>query len=166
MIPLDGAYSYHHIHAHHGSVGAFVRTIDTIAHERWVTVSVNIFADVAMTTSFLGVTLGLFDFLADAFKRGNHRLGRLQTAMLTYIPPFIFAVFYPKGFIMALGYAAIFVAILEIIIPALMVHKLRRSTTLSSPYRAPGGTITRGLVMLCGVALIAAQLISNWHLVG
>ena len=125
IIPLSGQTSFSSIATQNASVGGFIAAIDHLIHSHWVTASVDTFADVAMTTSFLGVTLGLFDFLADAFKRQNHRIGRLQTALLTYLPPFIFAVFYPQGFILALGYAAIFVAILEIILPSLMVHKLR-----------------------------------------
>lgn len=63
--------------------------------------------------NFLGVSLGLFDFLADGFKQSNTHGGRFRTALLTFVPPFMFAILYPQRFILALGYAAIFVAILE-----------------------------------------------------
>jgi len=158
VIPLTGPQSFHHIHTTHSSVGGFVATIGLIVQNHWLTTMVNVFADIAMTTSFLGVTLGLFDFLADACKRQNHRLGRLQTALITYLPPVIFAVFYPNGFIFALGYAAIFVAILEVILPVLMVRKLRHCNRLTSPYRVRGNGIIHLIVLLCGVLLIAAQI--------
>ena len=158
VIPLMGTHSFHAIQTSHSSVGGFVATMGIIVHSHWVTTMVNIFANVAMTTSFLGVTLGLFDFLADACKRQNHRIGRLQTALLTYIPPVIFAIFYPNGFIFALGYAAIFVAVLEVILPVLMVRKLRHSHKLNSPYRVRDSATVHYLILLCGVLLIAAQI--------
>ena len=125
--------------------------------------SVNGFADIAMTASFLGVSLGLFYFLADGFHRTNSHLGRLQTAAMTFIPPLAFAIYYPKGFILALGYAAIFVAILEIILPALMVYQLRKSQTLHSPYRMKGGLILLIVIAFIGVLIIACQLLSSFH---
>ena len=99
----------------------------------------------------------MFDFLADGFKRSNTLLGRSQTAGLTFIPPLMFALFYPHGFIFALGYAAIFVTVLEVILPAAMAFYLRRNTDLSSSYRVLGGDVMLWCVMLLGVALICME---------
>lgn len=163
IVPLYGRFSFYHVIQTHQSVGGFVSTLDQLIQNKFVRFSINGFSDIAMTTSFLGVSLGLFDFLADGFKRTNSHFGRLQTALLTFIPPLVFALYYPKGFILALGYAAIFVAILEIILPALMVMKLRKSKTLTSTYRVPGGKILLMLVILIGIALITCQLLSVFH---
>lgn len=65
----------------------------------------HLFADLALATSFLGVALGLFDYLADLFQRRNSVTYRLQTGAITFLPPLAFALFYPRGFVMALGYA-------------------------------------------------------------
>ena len=108
-----------------------------------------------MTTSFLGVSLGLFDFLADGFKRKDDRFGRFQTTLLTFIPPLAFALFFPSGFILALEYSALFAIILEIFLPSLMVYKLRRSSTLKSPYRFfMNSTVAAIFFILIGIALI------------
>ncbi|MDF2939666.1 MAG: tyrosine-specific transport protein [Gammaproteobacteria bacterium] len=161
IIPLMGSNSFTEIAAQGNSVGNFVGTLDKIVNNHWVSIGVDGFSNIAMTTSFLGVTLGLFDFLADGFKRKNSRAGRLQTALLTFIPPLVFAIYYPKGFIMALGYGAIFVAILEIILPVLMVYKLRQSQSLSSSYRAPIGNGLLIVILLCGLILITTQLFNS-----
>jgi tyrosine-specific transport protein len=86
-----------------------------------------LFESVAITTSFLGVTLGLFDFNRDTYRlqRLTH-LNKVAVFMITFLPPFLFAVLYPKGFIIALGYASIFVAILLIGLPAAMAWVIRR----------------------------------------
>lgn len=157
IVPLVGFYSFAVIKKTHGSVGEVVEFVGLIVRSKIVIICVNIFADVAMATSFLGVTLGLFDFIADATKRKNNYFGRLQTALLTFIPPLLFAVYYPRGFVVALGHASVFVAILGIIMPALMVYRLRKSKTLSSPFRVFGGTALLVIIGLSGVALIVIQ---------
>lgn len=164
IIPLTGKYSFMMLAEKHGSVGEFMHFLILIAQNKWLTASINGFSNVAMTTSFLGVTLGLFDFIADAFRRVNTRVGRVQTALLTFIPPLIFALFYPKGFVIALGYAAIFGAILVIILPSLMVYKLRKSTKLSSPYRMFGGTFLLVVAIMAGSIIIVLQLANSFHL--
>ncbi|OTA18201.1 tyrosine transporter TyrP [Xenorhabdus vietnamensis] len=118
---------------------------------------VRIFASLAMATSFLGVALGLFDFLADFFKRENNIIGRIQTSFLTFIPPLIFALFYPKGFVMALGYAAIALSVLALLLPSVLVFKVRQQSNRRQ-YRVFGGTPTLVLVFLCGIAIIAIQM--------
>jgi len=163
ILPLLGQNSFHEIAKHGDSVSYLVNSINFFAHSRFITALVNGFANIAMTTSFLGVSLGLFDFLADGFNRSNTHSGRFQTALLTFAPPLIFAWFYPKGFILALGYAAIFVAILEIIIPALMVYQIRRSQVLNSPYRLFGGNLLLIIIFLCGSALIILQLLGIFN---
>lgn len=164
IIPLAGNHSFMMLSKSHGSVGEFMNFLILIANNKWLTASVDGFSNVAMTTSFLGVTLGLFDFLADAFRRVNTRAGRAQTALLTFIPPLIFALYFPKGFVVALGYAAIFGAVLTVILPALMVYKLRKSTQLSSPYRAFGGTFLLIVAIIVGILIIGLQLLNTFHL--
>ncbi|MBN2689103.1 MAG: tyrosine-specific transport protein [Gammaproteobacteria bacterium] len=164
IVPIIGNKSFTSLAQQHGSVGEFVQLLIAITNSKFVGSFINGFTNIAMTTSFLGVTLGLFDFLADAFKRANHRVGRLQTALLTFIPPLIFAFLYPKGFVVALGYAAIFVAILQIIMPALMVLRLRSSANFSSPFRMVGGTPLLVIILLSGVLLVGLQLANAFHM--
>lgn len=157
IIPVQGSHSFTSIAQHQGSVGEFIATLNDLVNNHWVSLAINGFSNIAMTTSFLGVTLGLFDFLADALKRTNSRFGRTQTALLTFLPPLLFALFYPKGFIFALGYAAIFVAILEVLLPAAMVYRLRK-TRAQKPYQVMGGNALLVFIGLCGCVIIAAQI--------
>ncbi len=160
IVPLTGDNSFAEIANQKTSVGGLAMAIAAFTSNKWgVIYSFNGFSNVAMTTSFLGVALGLFDFIADGLKRPNTRLGRLQTASLTFIPPFIFAIYYPQGFILALSYAAIFVTMLEIVFPALMVYRLRYvKNNLVSPYRVFCGKWLLFLVGVSGIALIIIQI--------
>ena len=165
IVPLTGANSFEQIFSQKSSVGGLMGAINAIVGNKWVSYGLNGFSNIAMTTSFLGVTLGLFDFIADGFKRSDTRFGRLQTAAITFVPPIIFAVYFPQGFILALSYAAIFVTILEIILPALMVYKLRYAkNAVVQSYRVFGGKWLLFAVAIIGVALIVIQILINLHL--
>ena len=161
IVPLAGKHSFTSIG---DSVGDFIKTIYIIINNKWVTTTINWFANIAMTTSFLGVTLGLFDFLADGFKRSNTRLGRLQTALLTFTPPLVFALFFPEGFILALKYAAFFATILVIILPALMAYSLRKNSKLVSPYQLSGGKYLLIFILTIGTAMLIMQILSGLHI--
>jgi len=67
---------------------------------------VKIFSALALITSFLGVALGLFECVQDLFTQTLKReINRFSIGLFTFLPPLLFALFYPKGFILALGYA-------------------------------------------------------------
>ena len=81
-------------------------------------------------------------------------------AVITFLPPLSYAWFYPSGFLLALGYAGVFVAILHGILPVMMVWS-SRNKGLVRPYRAPGGKVAMSIiVLLCGL-IIGAQIAEN-----
>lgn len=84
------------------------------------------FSFFAVTTSFLGVTLGLFDFLADGLKK--IRIGRSKRiiALFTFGPPFLIQAIYPEVFLLALRYAGgIGCALLLGFLPTWIVYRAR-----------------------------------------
>ncbi len=121
-----------------------------------VEMAVRLFAALALATSFLGVALGLFDFLADFFQLKDTLNGRLQTGAVTFFPPLLFALFYPKGFVIALGFAAIALSVLSLLLPALLVRQTRKQHV--GGYRVAGGQLGLLLVFSLGIAIIVIQL--------
>ena len=84
------------------------------------------FAFFAIATSFLGVTLGLLDFLADGLKMPKKGVRHLFLALLTFGPPTLVALVNPTLFITALIYAGgIGCALLLGFLPTLMVWVAR-----------------------------------------
>jgi tyrosine-specific transport protein len=122
-----------------------------------IELAVHLFADLALATSFLGVSLGLFDYLADFLKRRNNATGRLQTGLITFVPPLLCALFYPN-FVMALTYAAVALSILALLLPCLLVWRCRAENENQGGYRVKGGKPVLVLVFLCGIAVIAIQI--------
>lgn len=137
-----------------GLNGLLTAIRDVVATPR-VNMAVALFMDLALATSFLGVALGLFDYLADLFKRSNNFAGRAQTTLLTFVPPLLAALFF-SSFVQALTYAAVALSVLALIIPALLTMRVRKLEA-KGVYRVKGGTPILGLVLLCGIAVIAIQ---------
>ena len=133
-----------------------IREVVASAH---VELAVHLFADLALATSFLGVALGLFDYLADLFQRQNSAGGRIQSGLITFLPPLAFALFYPRGFVMALGYAGVALAVLALMLPALLVMKSRKQHP-DAAWRVAGGSAALWLVLLCGIGIVAIQFAS------
>ena len=111
------------------------------------------FGNFIMTSSFCVVTLGLADFLAAGLKMPKIRFRHAYVICATYIPPLLFALFYPHGFILGLKYASFFVAILLVILPALMAmsldkSRLSKSRTLVLVAIIAIGIIVSGITML------------------
>lgn len=139
-------------------INGLLAAVKAVAHSAYVELVVRLFAGLALATSFLGVALGLglFDFLADLFKRENTLVGRMQTGLITFLPPLFFALFYPKGFIFALGFAAIALAVLSLLLPSLLVLKTRQQH--SEGYHVKGGSFGLYAVFGLGLMIIAIQL--------
>lgn len=163
VLPGAGAFSLHILHEHGSKVAEFLSDIETVVPTAWVHWAVDAFSDVAMATSCLGVALGMFDFLADAFKRGNDVSGRVQSLFLTLVPPFVVAIALPNFFLLGLNFGAIFLVVLEIFLPVLVVWRFR-SLALSSgaTYTVSGGKWLLGLVFAGGLAFLLADLVSRF----
>jgi amino acid permease len=161
VVPLVGEHSFASIKTNNGSVEELIYTITLLTQNKLLTIVINGFSNIAMATSFLGVTLGLFDFLADAFKHPNTRYGRAKTAILTFTPPLVFAFYYPQGFLLALKYAAIFVTVLGVILPALMAYKLRTNKKFRLNYSVFGGNKLLTIIIIIGILLVGIQIASG-----
>ncbi|MGR7810153.1 tyrosine transporter TyrP [Klebsiella aerogenes] len=142
--------------AQNSGLNGLLAAIRDVVASPHVEVAVHLFADFALATSFLGVALGLFDYLADLFQRKNTPAGRIQSGVITFLPPLAFALFYPRGFVMALGYAGVALAVLALMLPSLLVMKSRKLPPQAT-WRVPGGSIALWLVLGCGVAIVAIQ---------
>nr|WP_318381265.1 tyrosine transporter TyrP [uncultured Enterobacter sp.] len=142
--------------ADHAGLNGLLQALREVVASPHVELAVHLFADLALATSFLGVALGLFDYLADLFNRRNTPAGRLQTGVITFAPPLAFALFYPRGFVMALGYAGVALAVLALLIPSMLAWQSRKHNP-QAQYRVRGGKPALVLVFLCGIAVIVVQ---------
>ncbi len=153
------------------SLGALLVSLSQTVQVSNLSHIVGVFADLALLTSFIGVSLGLFEFMGDSL---SERLGsskRIKTALITFLPPLGFALFYPQGFIMALGYAAIALAVLAVLLPALMVYKVRSQSfevhqvNDQQAYQVRGGNQALFLTGGIGLLIIGCQVLISMGLI-
>lgn len=115
----------------------------------WIYAVGEFFAFFAIVTSFLGVTLGLLDFLADGLNIQKTWKGRIGLSLLIFIPPLIFAMTNPGLFIHALQYAGgLGSALLLGLFPILMVWRGRYTLGYTSEYSLPGGRGVLSILIL------------------
>ena len=79
----------------------------------------------AIFTSFLGVSLGLFGSLDLSLKKHveSRRGRRILSALLTIIPVYFVAAFVPNAFIKILGFAGVLLVIIGILLPIYLFFK-------------------------------------------
>lgn len=130
----------------------------------WVYTLGQYFAIFAMVSSFLGVTLGLQDFLADGFKIEKTLRGRLLLGLMTFVPPFLASVLFPNIFLQALRLAGGFgVALLLGLLPVLMVWRGRYVLGFEGRVLLRGGRWVLSLMVLFVALELACEI---YHLLG
>lgn len=159
IIPLNGPNGFHVLLANGGTLADLVNLIQGSLSSMHLIVIVNVFTDVAITTSFLGVSLGLLHFVMDGFHlKTTSTRQRALGALITYFPPLLFAWFYPKGFIMALNYASSFVVILLVIIPVLMSYRLQKKN-LPSLYPYHLNKLVGSFLIVFSLVIIVVEIL-------
>lgn len=154
IVPLEGEK---------GLIEAYVQGVPTtlfINHHAEGSILVplmNFFTLFAIITSFLGIALGLFDFLADGLK-----LNKVTLGLLIWIPVVFFAIFYERAFIVAMETTGgVGDAILTGLIPIAMVWVGRYRKQFTSEWGLPGG---KPLLVLLAIAFFAILCIELFML--
>jgi len=145
--------SFNEIISSGGNVDSLVKSFLGTRQHGVIEFCLLVFSNLAVASSFFGVTLGLFDYLADLFKLDNSPSGRLKTIMLTFLPPTILYLIFPNGFIYGIGGAGLCATIWAVIIPAVLALKARKKFP-NKMFTVWGGMMIPSLVILFGVAVI------------
>ena len=134
-----------------GNVDALLSALSSVIASDKVAGAINAFSMAAILSSFIGVGLGVFDFLADFFHFDDTRQGRAKSWLVTFIPPLLLSLLFPFGFVMAIGYAGAAATIWTCIIPALLARKTRRRFPDDRGFKTPGGQPMIWLTITFGV---------------
>lgn len=139
-----------------GSLPTLISALQDIARTPWISKCISLFADLALVTSFLGVTLSLYDFVAELTHAKKTFSGRVQTWLLTFVPPLLCALYVPEGFVAVLGFAAVPLVVMIIFLPIAMA--LRQRQRHPEGYQVSGGSVTLVFAGILGAMIIGAQL--------
>ncbi|MDR0806191.1 MAG: tryptophan permease [Enterobacteriaceae bacterium] len=146
-----------------GNIGNLLAQLDNNVVTPVVRQLLNAFAYMALASSFLGVSLGLLDYIADFFKFEDTPAGRLKSALVTFVPPTLGALLFPDGFLYAIGFAGLAATIWAVIVPAMLARASRKRFPQAS-YQAPGGSFMIYFVILFGIINIVAHVCSTLDL--
>lgn len=151
IVPVEGADGLSQAFAKGEPITQFLhKHVDGV----WIAWLAEYFAFFAIATSFLGMGLGLFDFLADALHIKKTKWGRIRLALLVAVPTLIFALKFERVFLTALdatgGYGD---TILNGLIPVAMVWVGRYHWKRMDKICLPGGK--PALVVIFAFFLIA-----------
>lgn len=119
------------------------------------------FSYMAIASSFLGVTLGLLDYLSDLLGFDSSRAGRSKAAALTFLPPLAACLLFPTGFVLAISYVGFAATVWTAFVPALLLHACRKKFGAGKGYHVYGGLWLMVWVFLFGVLNVLAQILSR-----
>ena len=142
------------------NVAALLAALSQVAGSGLVRV-LSLFSYMAIASSFLGVTLGLLDYLTDLFGFGTSRAGRSKAAALTFLPPLVACLLFPTGFVLAISYVGFAATVWTAFVPALLLYACRKKFGEGKGYRVYGGKWLMAWVFLFGLANVAAQILSR-----
>lgn len=113
-----------------------------------------VMSSIIIPTSFLGVTIGLVDFLADGLQIKQNIPGKCKLILLSLGPPLLIILFYPGAFILGLSYAGFFCVILLMLLPSLMAWSGRYIKKISHGYRLTGDKFLIAFELIVSVSLL------------
>ena len=138
-----------------GNIGDIISALAGTGLDENVNALLKAFSNMAVASSFLGVALCLYDYIADLFGFKDNLSGRLKTAAITFVPPTLLGVLLPDGFITAIGYAGMVMCIICILSPVAMAWVGRQQGSNDS-FRVTGGVAR--MLLVFGFGLISMVL--------
>ncbi|MDG3089104.1 aromatic amino acid transporter [Vibrio hannami] len=143
-----------------GNVDALLTALSSVIESDKVSNAINAFSMAAILSSFIGVGLGVFDYLADLFKFEDCKKGRAKTWAVTFIPPLVLSLLFPFGFVIAIGYAGAAATVWTCIVPAMLAYKTRARENGNEGFIAPGGQPMIAALLTFGVLTAAFHFMS------
>jgi tyrosine-specific transport protein len=165
VLPHEGKNGLIHMITSGHATTDLINALSNVLQNPSVNFFTRLFTSVAVITSFLGVSLGLSDFLADGFGVSKKGKGAFLVYPATFLPSLAIVLFYPNAFILGLTYAGTFCIILLAFLPMLMVWRGRYHKNLSTTasYRIKGGKPTLLLGMVISVIITIYTLVMGIH---
>lgn len=154
VVKRDGANGLLALMNSDHATSGLTEAISFAVNNDWITGFFGFFTSICMLTAFLGVSLGLFDFLADGLNlRKNGSQGKFTLA-LTFLPPLAVVLINPGIYLQALGYAGICCVVLLLLLPAVMAWRGRRLDDGTGMILVRGGSISLVAVGIIALALL------------
>ncbi|KTC97681.1 tyrosine-specific transport protein [Legionella erythra] len=158
VISRDGAEGLIALASNEHTTSGLTDSLSNAVHSQWITGFFGFFTSICMVTAFLGVSIGLFDFLADGLSLKKSGLQGKWTLALTFIPPLVVVLVNPGIYLHALAYAGVCCIILLLLLPAIMTWRARSANPNGGIVLVPGGNLLLGTVALTAIFLLTLAI--------
>lgn len=154
VIHREGSYGLLSLVGSEHATSGLTAALSLAVGNTWITAFFGFFTSICMITAFLGVSLGLFDFLADGLKLAKQGIQKKYTLVLTFTPPLAVVLINPGIYLKALSYAGICCVILLLLMPVMMAWRGRNKLAGEAVVFLPGGKISLTLIGFVSVLLL------------
>lgn len=134
------------------SLNGLIHAFEVTTGSKTISEIVRVFSVLALTTSYIGVSLGLSNAVKDLLSHFNMRKNNLMIGAITFIPPIIVGFTYPNIFLSAFSFAGVIFAFIGMILPVLLVFRARKLNPEGR--RVRGGNISLLIALLFAVGII------------
>ncbi len=134
------------------SLNGLISAFEVTTGSKTISEMVRIFSVFALTTSYIGVALGLSNAVKDLLSHFNMSKNNLMVGAITFIPPIIVGFTYPNIFLSAFSFAGVIFAFIGVILPVVLAYRSRKLNPKGRHVR--GGNISLILALLCAVVII------------
>ncbi len=141
------------------AMGTFMSLLGQSSSQTWLPICTWVFSLLAIASSALGVSLGLFDLFLEKMRPllSSKAHQKLLALVLTLLIPTSSALISQDAFIAVIRFAAIFLSFIALIFPAWIVicGRLRK---ICSPYVACPSLLGISILFLLGLCIISLEL--------
>jgi tryptophan-specific transport protein len=135
-----------------GNLADLVNALVNTGADSTLQARLSLFSHFAIITSYLSVGIGLLQFMQDRLALSNSFSHRFAALMCCFVPPTLASFFFPYGFVYAISYAGIFVALSFFIVPGLMAAAMSNRKKLVNIQYSPY------VVSIFGILIIALKV--------
>jgi tyrosine-specific transport protein len=158
VVQREGSNGLIALTSNEHATSGLTNALSVAVNSSWITGFFGFFTSICMITAFLGVSIGLFDFIADGLALKKTGLQGKSTLALTFIPPLAVVLIKPGIYLHALSYAGTCCVILLLLLPVLMAWRARRAEIIDDLWVVPGGNLSLALVGLTAIFLLGLAI--------
>lgn len=158
VLPIGGEHGLHAIINDAQPLNHMTSSLIMFAGDSTISLFIQLFIFFAIASSFAGISLALYDFLADGLNITKTPLGKMKLLALTFLPPLMIVLMNTHLFIVALGLAGLVSTIVFGVFPVMLTWSGRYLHRLDSHYQvAAKKPVLLFMLMLC-LLVIAIEI--------
>jgi tyrosine-specific transport protein len=142
------------------ATSGLMNALNHAVNSSWIAGFFGFFTSICMITAFLGVSLGLFDFLADGLKLKKEGPQGKLILLLTFLPPLAVVLINPGIYLQALRYAGVCCVILLLLLPTAMAWQSRKFKGEKEYHQfVPGGQFSLIVLGMIAIGLLILAML-------